>query len=124
MRRALASLGASPTSPTVAPQPAEVFAGVSIDELCSVYSAAYGERPGHRDDRRPDAIRAVLARLEVSLVAPADPEAVAREYHASGALPDVPSWTEISSFGRHIATQAMRTALRASGIPVTPEVGK
>ena len=78
--QALASLGASPTSPTVAPQPAEVFAGVSIDELCSVYSAAYGERPGHRDDRRPDAIRAVLARLEVSLVAPVDPEAVARDY--------------------------------------------
>lgn len=118
-------LGAPPTSP---PAARPVFAWVSEEELDAAFEAAYRAESvksasGGKDPRRA-AIRAVLARLEVSLVTPVDPEAVAREYHASGALPDVPSWTEISSFGRHIATQAMRTALRASGIPVTPEVDK
>ena len=135
VEESLASLGAPPTSPTVAPQPAEVFAGVSIDELCSVYSAAYGERPGHRDDRRPDAIRAVLARLEVSLVAPVDPEVVARRYHDHKESP-VPEWPYAADHdinspigadheqARLRATAAMRATLTAAGIPVTPEVGK
>lgn len=107
----------------------QVFAGVSIDELCSVYSAAYGERPGHRDDRRPDAIRAVLARLEVSLVAPVDPEAVARAYHDHKDAP-APEWDEVDIWrGRDADEQthaiaAMRATLTARGIPVTPEVDK
>ena len=102
--------------------------GVSIDELCSVYSAAYGERPGHRDDRRPDAIRAVLARLEVSLVAPVDPEAVARAYHDHKDAP-APEW-DGSTSGEAVTPTSRPTpsppcaTLTARGIPVTPGVDK
>ena len=127
MRRALASLGAPPTSP-VAARP--VFAGVSEEELYRVYADAYGEPAGHVDDRRPIAIRAVLARLEVSLVAPVDPEAVARDYAnnaATGYAPGIdhpPYWLEYTDEQRTKRTAAMRATLIARGIPVTPEAGK
>ena len=86
-----------------------VFAGVSEDDLCvqMLMAADPSIDPGialvmvngvHRAK-----VRAVLARLEVSLVAPVDPEQMARDFAAG-----VP----------------VRATLIARGIPVTPEVGK
>ena len=115
------------STPTAAPG---LVAAVSVEELIGVYGSAYNEcscSDGRFDDPsccNKAAIRAVLARLSATTIAPVDPEAVARAYHASEALPDVPSWTEVSSFGRHYAIAAMRATLTAHGIPVTPEVVK
>lgn len=104
---------ATATSP---PAARPVFAGVSEEELYRVYADAYGEPAGHVDDRRPIAIRAVLARLKVSLVAPVDPEEVARaivnEIICSGTL-------SVAAAKSHA-----RRAITARGIPVTPEVEK
>ena len=86
-----------------------VFAGVSEGDLCvqMLMAADPSIDPGialvmvngvHRAK-----VRAVLARLEVSLVAPVDPEQMARDFAAG-----VP----------------VRATLIARGIPVTPEVGK
>jgi len=123
MRRAIASLGAPPTSP---PAARPVFAGVSEEELALEYARAVDRIPG---------IRAVLARLEVSLVAPVDPEVVARRYHDHKESP-VPEWPYAADHyisspigadheqARLRATAAMRATLTAAGIPVTPEVGK
>ena len=134
-RSALASLGAPPTSPTAA---RPVFAGVSASDLDVAYIG--GQRECHqrhqrhqgaiRDCCRYAAVRAVLARLEASLVAPVDPEAVARDYAnnaATGYAPGIvhpPYWFEYTDEQRTKRTAAMRTTLIARGIPVTPEVGK
>ena len=136
MRRALASLGAPPTSP---PAARPVFAWVSEEELDAAFEAAYRAESvksasGGKDPRRA-AIRAVLARLKVSLVAPVDPEVVARRYHDHKESP-VPEWPYAADHdinspigadheqARLRATAAMRATLTAAGIPVTPEVGK
>ncbi len=123
MRAALASLGTPPTSP---PAARPLFADVSEEELALEYARAVDRIPG---------IRAVLARLEVSLVAPVDPEVVARRYHDHKESP-VPGWPYATDHdinspigadheqARLHATAAMRATLTAAGIPVTPEVGK
>ena len=105
MRRALASLGAPPTSP---PAARPVFAGVSEEELALEYARAVDRIPG---------IRAVLARLEVSLVAPVDPEAVSRQ-----ALRPLAVTMRSDEVKRSV--ENVRATLTAAGIPVTPEVGK
>lgn len=90
------------TKPTSPPAARPVFAGVSEEELALEYARAVDRIPG---------IRAVLARLEVSLVAPVDPEVVARRISYNGdPLPE------------HVAVT--RRALVAEGVPVTPEAGK
>ena len=113
MRSALASLGAPPTSPAVAPP--EVFAGVSVEDLCSAYNRGCNDNPADRP--RINGLRAVLARLEVSLVAPVDPEAVARQ-----ALRPI----AVSMYSEVVKRSAenVRAHLLAAGIPVTPERGK
>ena len=110
-------------TPTAAPG---LVAAVSVEDLaCAWFNVHGGDvKPSDIDDRDRAHVRAVLARLDATTIAPVDPEAVARAYHASEALPDVPSWTEVSSFGRHYAIAAMRATLTAAGIPVTPEAGK
>jgi len=101
----LTALGAPPTS-TPAARP--VFAGVSVEELADLFVSGI---PGAvADGSTRSGLRAVLARLEVSLVAPVDPEAVARRV-INGSPTD-----------RQI--ERCRDALTAAGIPVTPEVGK
>lgn len=73
MRHALTSLGAPPTSP---PAARPVFAGVSEDELIRLFYVVgtdgidHGEQCPPIDISDRNGIRAVLARLEVSLVAP------------------------------------------------------
>ena len=117
-------LNAPPTSP---PAARPVFAGVSEDELIRLFYVVgtdgidHGENCPPIDSSDRSGIRAVLARLEVSLVAPVDPEAVAREYgHALGE----PPWAALDAEVARRRTAAMRATLIARGIPVTPEVGK
>jgi len=129
MRRALASLGAPPTSP---PAARPVFAGVSVGELEGVFVAA--ERACKADTAaihlgccRLAGLRAVLARLEASLVAPVDPEAFARDFQTDLHQQDPDGWTPFDSVergGQDEMVAAMRATLTAAGIPVTPEVGK
>ena len=107
-------LGAPPTSP---PAARPVFAGVSEEELHSVFARAYGECPDGISYAVAAGLRAVLARLEVSLVAPVDPEQIAADI--TGPIGDrvrTGEWKRIKD--------AARTALTAAGIPVTPERGK
>jgi len=85
-----------------------VFAGVSEEELALEYARAVDRIPG---------IRAVLARLEVSLVAPVDPEVVARQ-----ALRPLAVTMRSDEVKRSV--ENVRATLTAAGIPVTPEVGK
>jgi len=130
MIRALASLGAPPTSPPAHP----VFAGVSEDELIRLFYVVgtdgidHGEQCPPIDSSDRNGIRAVLARLEATLVAPVDPEAVARDYQnaASDAVYEVGGelfgWDCILNSHRKPRVAAMRATLTAAGIPVTPEV--
>ena len=94
------SLGAAPTSPGT-------VAAVTVEELVRVYLDDKCSERDHRSNCEhcciASGLRAVLARLEVSLVAPVDPEQMARDFAAG-----VP----------------VRATLIARGIPVTPEVGK
>ena len=132
VRSALASLGAPATTPTAAPGP---VAAVSVEELIGVYGSAYNEcscSDGRFDDPsccNKEAIRAVLARLNATTIAPVDPEAVARAYHDHKDAP-APEWDEVSVWrGRDAdekpyASAAMRATLTAAGIPVPPEGGK
>ena len=106
MRRALASLGAPPTSP---PAARPVFAGVSEEELALEYARAVDRIPG---------IRAVLARLEVSLVTPVDP----REFALVMIMRDLTD--DNGDVSTTAVEAAARYALTARGIPVTPEVDK
>lgn len=102
-------LNAPPTSP---PAARPVFAGVSEEELAVIFARVSGHDADYTlenvDDRDRAAVAAVLARLGATLVAPVDPEAVARE-------------VDVDAAGRR---SAVRAALRSRGIPVTPEVGK
>lgn len=112
MRRALASLGAPPTSPPAA-RPA--FAGVSEENLANTAATAHRECRDHNPWMA--VARAVLARLEVTLVAPVDPEQIAADI--TGPIGDrvrTGEWKRIKD--------AARTALTAAGIPVATEVGK
>lgn len=124
MRRALASLGAPPTSPTVAPP--EVFAGASVEELVVQYLMAGdpGLDPGVARSMvsgpRRAGVAAVLARLEVSLVAPVDPEKFARNAYNSRRGPL--AWDGVlTAEGRKALADEARHALTAAGVPVTPE---
>ncbi len=119
MRSALASLGAPPTSPTIAPP--DVFAGVSEDELIRLFYVVgmdgidHGEQCPPIDSSDRNGIRAVLARLKATMVAPVDPEAVLHKYYGLGPSRDGSDRELIAD---------MRTALLAAGVPVTPERGK
>lgn len=120
------------STPTAAPG---LVAAVSVEELIGVYGSAYNEcscSDGRFDDPsccNKAAIRAVLARLNATTIAPVDPEAVARAYHDHKDAP-APEWDEVSVWrGRDAdekpyAIAAMRATLTAHGIPVTPEGGK
>ncbi len=122
MRSALASLGAPPTSPTIAPP--EVFAGVSEDEMCRIYGDAFN--PAAMDPRA-DAIRAVLAHLKARLVAPVDAEAFAHDRHQAWRVAfqkNSTPWVALSAEERAHHESAARSALTAWCIPVTPERGK
>lgn len=95
-------------------KPADVFAGVSVEELAvAFWSAKSGFQQESRslsnNDRR--GITAVLDALRVKLVAPVDPAKVARAYYGGAAC-------DASIVAN------MRRVLAASGIPVTPEAGK
>jgi len=125
-RSSLASLGAPATTPAAAPR---LVAAVSVEELREERLRAV-RGCNHSDDNGLGewccgraGIRAILARLNATTIAPVDPEAVARAYHDNDdGPPCVPTWIATSSHGRAIA--AMRATLTAAGIPVTPEVGK
>ncbi len=116
-RRAVATLGAPPTSP---PAARPVFAGVSVEELADLFVSGI---PGAvADGSTRSGLRAVLARLEVSLVAP--------EF-----LRRIPLYTKHGPNGKGdpgpcdatcVKCEAERivATLTAAGIPVTPEVGK
>lgn len=109
VEESLASLGAPPTSPP------EVFAGVSEENLANTAATAHRECRDHNPWMA--VARAVLARLEVTLVAPVDPEQIAADI--TGPIGDrvrTGEWKRIKD--------AARTALTAAGIPVTPERGK
>ncbi len=136
MQRALIStaisMGIDPFAPTSQPAPPEVFAGVSEDELIRLFYVVrmdgidHGEQCPPIDSSDRAGIRAVLGRLKTTLVAPVDPEAVARAYHDCEAGPVssvVPYWRAMG--GDHaLSVTAMRAALTAAGVPVTPERGK
>ena len=120
--RALASLGAPPTSPTVAPP--EVFAGASVEELVVQYLMAVdpGLDPGVARSMvsgpRRAGVAAVLARLKVTLVAP--------EF-----LRRIPLYTKHGPGGKGdpgicdaacVKCEAERIIARlTAGVPVTPE---
>ena len=122
MERALASLGAPPTSPTVAPP--EVFAGASVEELVVQYLMAGdpGLDPGVARSMvsgpRRAGVAAVLARLKVTLVAP--------EF-----LRRIPLYTKHGPGGKGdpgicdaacVKCEAERIIARpTAGVPVTPE---
>ena len=122
MERALASLGAPPTSPTVAPP--EVFAGASVEELVVQYLMAVdpGLDPGVARSMvsgpRRAGVAAVLARLKVTLVAP--------EF-----LRRIPLYTKHGPGGKGdpgicdaacVKCEAERIIARpTAGVPVTPE---
>ncbi len=124
MRRALASLGAPPTSP---PAARPVFAGVSVEELVVQYLMAGdpGLDPGVARSMvsgpRRAGVAAVLARLKVTLVAP--------EF-----LRRIPLYTKHGPGGKGdpgicdaacVKCEAERIIARlTAGVPVTPEVDK
>jgi len=116
----VSSLGAPPTSP---PDARPVFAGASVEELVVQYLMAGdpGLDPGVARSMvsgpRRAGVAAVLARLEVSLVAPVDPEAVSRQ-----ALRPLAVTMRSDEVKRSV--ENVRATLTAAGIPVTPEVGK
>ena len=121
MERALASLGAPPTSP---PAARPVFAGVSEDELIRLFYVVgtdgidHGEQCPPIDISDRNGIRAVLARLKVTLVAP--------EF-----LRRIPLYTKHGPGGKGdpgicdaacVKCEAERIIARlTAGVPVTPE---
>lgn len=121
----------TPEADSTPTQPVDVFAGIGDADLAAIARAKY-TTSGHSNPWL-DCIRAVLDALRVKLVAPVDPEEVAREYYNDIGSP-TPDWTEIESGGGYLsdrvrsaqreATAAMRATLAAAGIPVTPEAGK
>ena len=106
---------------TTPPAPADVFAGVSEAELVRTYLDA--ERADGTSNVSPG-IRAVLARLRVTLVKPVDPEVVAKAIQGDLHRQDPGGWTtfdDISDGGQAEMVDAVRAALTAAGVPVTPE---
>lgn len=108
------------------------FAGVSVEELIKLSGQAYLDCPCRTDEPvdccNVASIRAVLARLKVSLVAPVDPEAFARKFadiaSDTTSVSRPPRWDDYSDESRAVRIAAMRAALIAAGIPVTPEAAK
>lgn len=117
------------TKPTSPPAARPVFAGVSVEELVVQYLMAGdpGLDPGVARSMvsgpRRAGVAAVLARLKVTLVAEADPEAVALRLrdHAReiGLHPQREPADYLDSLARLV-----RVIFRAAGVPVTPERGK
>jgi hypothetical protein len=129
VEESLASLGAPPTSP---PAARPVFAEVSEDELIRLFYVVgtdgidHGEQCPPIDSSDRNGLRAVLARLEVSLVAPVDLAAIERAvkaYHNASGEHAVPA-DALGTGQWRAAVLAMTDAFLAAGIPVTPEVGK
>lgn len=105
---------ANDSAPTPS-KPADVFAGVSEDDLAAALVHAYGSAHVSHSDRV--ALRAILDALRVKLVAPVDPEMIAAEItRPVAAVVRVSEWKAVKA--------AARTALDSRGIPVTPEAGK
>ena len=144
IRTALAKL-APATTPS---KPADVFAGVSIDELMQIrHDAFYAcncQAGSGRSCCSRAGIAAVLDALRVKLVAPVDPEEVARVLASidgligrcdsaekiktgeSGSL--VPYYMRALDAGETrealVDLRSDVATLAANGIPVTPEAGK
>lgn len=119
IRTALAKL-APATTPS---KPADVFAGVSFEELVRISADAYvtaADAPGRAG------VAAVLDALRVKLVAPVDPEEFARDYCNCAAEGDegAPLWRDMGADAKVEQIGAARATLTAKGIPVTPEAGK
>lgn len=122
------------TPPTSPPAARPVFAGVSVEELARVFWCATGRgyKPEQWETLAPSTqaewikgIRAVLDRLEVSLVAPVDPEEVARDFYIR--LSKLTGSLQLSAHtdgDRRDRIETMRATLIARGIPVTPERGQ
>jgi hypothetical protein len=124
MRSALTSLGAPATTPTAAPG---LVAAVSVEELreerlravkgCN-HSDSDDNGHGHGECCGRAGIRAILARLDATTIAPVDPREFAR----------VLIMRDLTDDDGDISTTAVaaaaRYALTAAGIPVTPEAGK
>lgn len=114
MRRALASLGAPATTPTAAPG---LLAAVSVEELIGVYGSAYNEcscSDGRFDDPsccNKAAIRAILARLDATTIAPVDP----REFALVLIMRDLTD--DNGDMSTTAVAAAARYALTAAGIP-------
>ena len=126
------AIASRPTTVATPSKPADVFAGVSIEELDKIQMTAEVEhaiKVGSHSDSTPACraagLSAVLDALRVKLVAPVDPFDVARDYHDHGDAP-VSHWSTILGDGKQSrrAVRAMRATLVAKGIPVTPEAGK
>src|SRR5574343_521158 len=115
------------------PVPPEVFA--SLDELARTFWCATGRgyKPEQWETLAPSTqaewikgTAAVLARLEVSLVAPVDLAAIERAvkaYRNASGEHAVPA-DALGTGQWRAAVLAMTDAFVAAGIPVTPEVGK
>ena len=110
---------------TTPSKPADVFAGVSIEELDKVQMTAeveYAIKVGSHSDSTPACraagLSAVLDALRVKLVAPVDPDAVLADVFGA------PHWRSFANEYRTARCVAMRATLEAKGIPVTPEAGK
>lgn len=119
----------SPTSP---PAARPVFAEVSEDELIRLFYVVgtdgidHGEQCPPIDSSDRNGLRAVLARLEVSLVTPVDLAAIERAvkaYHNASGEHAVPA-DALGTGQWRAAVLAMTDAFLAAGIPITPEVGK
>lgn len=123
MTAVLTKIGAPATAP--APAPADVFAGVSEDELIRLFYVVgtdgvdHGDRYERIDASERNGIRAVLDALRVKLIAPVDPEEVAKRLrdHAReiGLHPQREPVDYLESLAHLIAVAFTRV-----GIPVTP----
>jgi hypothetical protein len=93
---------------------------VSDEDLAAAFRAAWNQTVGADTVARLAGIRAVRALLGARLIAPVDPEAVARS------ITETAGWvTAKDPHGRRaVIGSVVRTALTAAGIPVTPEAGK
>jgi hypothetical protein len=105
------------TTPTAAPG---LVAAVSVEDLaCAWFNVHGGDvKPSDIDDRDRAHVRAVLARLDATTIAPVDP----REFALVLIMGDLTDYNgDVSTTA---VAAAARYALTAAGIPVTPEVGK
>lgn len=97
-------------------------AAVTVEELADVFVSGI---PGAVADHSTLAgICAVLASLKVATIAPVDPEVAAKAIQGDLHRQDPDGWTtfdDISDGGQAEMVDAVRAALTAAGIPVTPE---